>query len=78
MTIEQAAAELRERYRDASWISAIGIGQQNGRSCIFLYARSLVAAKAQFPDGNWQGYPVVIRKMGPVRPAGAITIKATG
>ena len=78
MTIEQAARELRDHYRDASWISAIGIGQQHGRLCIFLYAKSLGAAKAHFLKESWQGFPVVIRKMGSVRPAGFMTMKATG
>lgn len=63
MTIEQAAKSLQERYQDAPWLTAVGVGEHEGRACIFVYVKSLDPARLGFLKDGWYGFPVVVRKM---------------
>ncbi len=75
MTVEQAAQSLSERLQNASWVSAIGVGQHSGQPCIYVYVRSLKAAKVEFREPTWQGYTVILRQFGTPRPADTLRIK---
>ena len=67
MTIEQAAKALHEEYRDAHWLTAVGVGEHEGRACIVVYVKSLDPARVGSFESGWYGFPVVVRKMSPPR-----------
>jgi hypothetical protein len=66
MSIVKAAQELLNRLQGVRWLTAIGVGQEDQKECIFLYVKSLRQAKAEtaFLTDGWQGFPVVIKQMG--------------
>jgi hypothetical protein len=67
MTVQEAAKSLHESLGQPPWLVAIGVGEQHGRPAIFLYVKSATAARKV--RGEWEGYPLVVVKTGPVRPA---------
>jgi len=69
MDIERAATELQSHFHRAPWFTSVGVGRQNGREVIFLYVNSVERARAAFPQTEWHGFPVIIRKMTGLRPA---------
>lgn len=68
VTIQEAAKSLHEQFRDATWLTMVGVGEHNGRESIFVYVKSLDPAHVGFLKGGWCGFPVVIRKMTSPRP----------
>ncbi len=68
MDIQAAAASLQEKFGDASWLTMVGIGEHEGRECIFLYVKLLNAVPTDLLKRGWHGFPVVVRKMGQPRP----------
>jgi hypothetical protein len=67
MTIDQAARALHERWRGAPWLTTIGVARERGRDIIVVYAHKPDQA-ARAVVTNWQGFPVVVRKMSGIRP----------
>lgn len=67
VSIKQAAKLLRSRLQDAPWVTAVGVGEQDGSPCIVLYVKTLTGIKTDFLDQGWKGFPVVVRKMGSPR-----------
>lgn len=69
MDAAEAAKSLQALLKAQPWFTAVGVGiDGEGKVALFLYVSRLnVDAKAYERDG-WNGYPVLIRKMGPLRP----------
>jgi hypothetical protein len=78
MTIENAAQQLQRRFQEAPWLNAVGVGQYDGSPCIFLYVKSVRAARRALSVNEWRKFPIVIRKMGALRPAASTLLKAVG
>ena len=68
MTVEQAADLLSERLRSAPWLTTIGVGQENGSPCIYVYVKSLDPIAVAFLKEGWHGFRVLVRKMRSPRP----------
>src|SRR5260370_206869 len=67
MTVEEAAKRLHDQLQDAPWLTAVGVGQSGGEKCIFVYGKSLEAAKKDFASNPWHGFLVEMRKMSTTR-----------
>ena len=67
MGIQEAADALRDRLRNAPWVTGVGIGLCDGSPCIYLYVNSPRTADVAFLKNGWQGFRVEIRKMGVIR-----------
>jgi hypothetical protein len=67
MTVDQAAKELHEKWRGAPWLTTIGVAHEQGRDVIVVYAHRPDQAARELMN-FWQGFPVVVRKMGRIRP----------
>jgi hypothetical protein len=68
--IEQAVRELREHLGRPPWLSAIGIGAQEGRPVIVLYLTSSWKPKLPSVENGWKGYPVLFHEFGSFAPLG--------
>jgi len=67
MDIDKATKSLQEHLHYAPWLTAVGVGKKNERELIILYVPSIKRAREDFSQPAWQGFPVVIRKMGIAR-----------
>jgi hypothetical protein len=52
------------------WLVSVGVGAagRDGRPMLIIYTTSVSEAKKAIPR-EWKGFPVVVRRMGRVRPA---------
>lgn len=67
MTVEQAARLLQSHLQGAPWLTAVGVGENEGTPCIVLYVKTVKSADVEFLKGGWKGFSVVVRKMGSPR-----------
>jgi hypothetical protein len=67
MTLEEAAKLLQAHLHAAPWVTAVGVGEENRTPCIVLYVKTLSGVNLDSLRQGWQGYPVVVRKMGSPR-----------
>jgi hypothetical protein len=68
--IQQAVKDLRERLGRPPWLSAIGVGSQDGAPVIVLYLTSESKPDLTFLEKGWQGCPVQFREFGSFAPLG--------
>jgi len=73
MSISEAAESLQQYLRRPEWLTGIGIGEHNGKPCIVVYVRRANPKEADFLKAGWQGFPVVIERMGRPRLLAAST-----
>lgn len=67
MTLEDAAKLLHAQLQGSPWLTAVGLGEDKGTPCIVVYVKNLKGADLEFLEQGWQGYPVLVRKMGSPR-----------
>jgi hypothetical protein len=67
MTIEEAAQTLTDHLRGKPWFTAVGIGEYEGKPCLFLYVKAIKDAELQFLQQGWHGFHVEVRRMGTPR-----------
>ncbi len=67
MTLEEAAKSLRARLEGAPWLTAVGVGADQGVPGIVVCIKNVKAAKLDFLNQGWQSLPVLVRKMGTPR-----------
>ncbi len=67
MEIADHARALAKALRGASWFNSVGIGQEDGKDCIFVYVVKSPPANNPELSNTVKRYPVVIRKTGRVR-----------
>jgi hypothetical protein len=67
MSVEEAATLLHSQLRAFPWLTAVGVGETQGTPCIVIYVKSLNSADLDFLKDGWEGFPVVVRKMGSPR-----------
>jgi hypothetical protein len=71
MDYQTKAATLQQHLNYPEWLTTIGLGEAEGRPCLFVYVNNMsLARKADIPPG-WQGIPVNIKYMGTIHPARA-------
>ena len=73
----QAATELRDHLQGVPWLIAVGLGEEEGSPCIFLYVKKFRRDALGFLAGGWRGFPVVVRKMGTPRSLATFQPKTT-
>jgi hypothetical protein len=68
MTVHEAAKTLHERLEGEPWLTAVGVGKEEGRDCIFVYVTAARPELLAHIGSEWWGYPVVVRRMTFPRP----------
>jgi hypothetical protein len=71
--VRLAVARLRERLGYPPWLSAIGVGAEEGLPVIVLYLTSDWRPKIPELENAWEGYPIRFREFGSIAPLGALT-----
>lgn len=68
MSVIDNAAELQSFLGYPDWLNFIGVGEADGKPCIYLYVN-----RKKFPRNNipasWFGMPVKVQRIGTIRPA---------
>jgi len=68
MTPLSAAAMLEEEFRKFPWFLSVGVGRlADGRDALFVYVKSTRHEQLKVAEVGWMGYPVLVRKTGPIR-----------
>ena len=70
MNIHDAAERLQERLEQYSWLASIGVGRINQQDAIYVYTRYAINSReiGELLKSGWMGYPVVVEKVGSLRP----------
>lgn len=63
-----AARKLHEKLGYQSWLTTVGVGMEDGHECLYVYASQVGARERSSIPSEWKGYPVVIKKLGGIRP----------
>ena len=61
------AAELQTYLNNPTWLNFIGLGEENGKPCIYVYVNKLNIPRSLIPD-VWYNMPVKIKRIGKIRP----------
>ena len=62
------AAELQVFLGCPAWLHFIGVGEADGKPCIYLYVNRKNFPRSDIPD-TWRGVPVKVQRIGKIRPA---------
>ena len=62
------AAELQSFLGYPDWLNFIGVGESDGKPCIYLYVNRKKFLRCDIPD-IWRGVPVKVKYIGKIRPA---------
>jgi len=63
------AAELQSFLGSPDWLNFIGVGEVDGKPCIYLYVnRNKNILRRDIPD-TWRGTSVKVKYIGKIRPA---------
>ncbi len=62
------AAELQTFLGYPAWLNFIGVGEADGKPCIYLYVNRKKFPRCDIPD-IWRGIPVKVKRIGKIRPA---------
>ncbi len=68
--IHDAVKELRERLGRPGWLSAIGVGEENGKPIIILYLTTSTRPRLPWLNDEWEGYKVSFFEFGTIAPLG--------
>ena len=68
MTPEQAATLLDAELRPYPWYIAVGVGDTDDGSTLFVYVKTAKHRKLRELARGWNGYKVVVEKTGSMRP----------
>ena len=61
-TLQDKVVALKA-LNNPEWLQVIGIGSDDGSSCIYVYANKLHPARAITPN-TWEDVPVKLKKLG--------------
>lgn len=67
MSVIDNAAKLQAFLGSPSWLNFIGIGEADGKPCIYLYVNRKKIPRCDIPD-TWRGIPVKVKRIGKIRP----------
>ena len=62
------AAELQTFLGCPDWLNFIGVGETDGKPCIYLYTKRKKFSRCDIPE-TWCGVPVKVKRIGKIRPA---------
>lgn len=63
----EKANELRSHLGSPSWLNFIGLGEENGKPCIYVYTNKSRIDCSLIPS-TWYDMPVMRRNIGRIRP----------
>ena len=66
--IQSAGDSLRRHLERFNWLTAVGIGADQERECLFVYARQLNPTIRSLIPNEWKGFRVIPRRMTLLRP----------
>jgi hypothetical protein len=70
VTIKEATTTLDNRLRVYSWYLCTGIGKNDdGEDILFVYTQKRINSDLAFLENGWEGFPIVFRHHGKIRPA---------
>jgi len=69
VTPDDAADLLHDRLHEEPWFNMVGAGIHEGRPAIYLYVKRMRGIKLPFTNGEWEGFPVLVMKLGTLYPA---------
>ena len=62
------AAELQTYLNNPTWLNFIGLGEENGKPCVYVYVNKLNIPRSLILD-VWYNMPVKIKRIGKIRPS---------
>lgn len=62
------AAELQHILGCPDWLNFVGVGEADGRPCIYLYTKRKKFSRDEIPD-TWHNIPVKVKYIGRIRTA---------
>ena len=65
--LQQITIELRKYLNDPQWLNFIGLGEENGSPCIYVYTNRSRIPISTIPE-IWYDMPVKVQNIGKVRP----------
>lgn len=68
MSVIDNAAKLQAFLGYPDWLNFIGVGEADGKPCIYLYVNHKKFPHRDIPD-TWRGVPVKMKYIGKIRPA---------
>ena len=71
VTVERAAAALDAELRALPWYISVGVGTLAEGPALFVYVKSERHKELTRIAKGWQGYPVFVRRTGPIRALGS-------
>lgn len=63
----EKAAELQIHLNYPSWLNFIGLGEEDGKPCVYVYTNKSRIPRSLIPD-IWYDMPVKIKNIGKIRP----------
>lgn len=63
----EKAAELQSYLHYPSWLNFIGLGEEDGKPCVYVYTNKSRIPRSLIPD-IWYNMPVKIQNIGKVKP----------
>lgn len=66
--IHHASERLRSHLARYQWLTAVGIGQDQDRPCLVVYASRLGPTEQSMIPESWEGFRVILRRMALPRP----------
>ena len=68
MTIDQAAANLWDRFHHKRWFVSVGIGKHEERDCIIVFVTSVHAVKKETIPTKVEDFEVRVQRFGSFAP----------
>jgi hypothetical protein len=68
MNATAAAELLNARLSSLPWFSALGVGELHDEKALFVYVKAPPGRALSFLAHGWHGFPVVVWKIGLLRP----------
>lgn len=62
------AAKLQHILGSPDWLNFVGVGEADGRPCIYLYTKRKNFPRCDVPD-SWHDIPVKVKYIGRIRTA---------
>jgi hypothetical protein len=60
---------LYNHLKGEKWFQNVVAGvDKDGADCLYLYVKSLTVAKREFPCEDWEGVPIIMKKLGQIKP----------
>lgn len=68
MTPKAAASTLYDLLSRNQWLVSVGVSEEDGRQLLVVYTNRRSSISRTLVPHEWEGYPVVLRQLGQIRP----------